>query len=126
MLILNLQKLNFEIITLGECNIFEKTKLLSDINILITQTGGNMYNLIFSNTPKHILFLSNSHPLYFEYINVLLTKLNFYTNHSNKLFSYDSSIIHCDKKNVMNDPFIVNVEHIVKYCYDLINKNRII
>ena len=37
MLILNLQKLNFEIITLGECNIFEKTKLLSDINILITQ-----------------------------------------------------------------------------------------
>jgi capsular polysaccharide biosynthesis protein len=113
-----LKTLNFEIITLGECDIITKKNLLSNINILITQTGGAMYNLIFSNTPKDIIFLSNNHPLHTDYINNLLPKLNFYTPISMKLFTYNSYIKNCDKTNIMNDPFIVNVDEIVSYCND--------
>lgn len=117
-LINNLKILNFEIITLGECDVIAKKNLLSNINILITQTGGAMYNLIFSNTPKHIIFLSNNYPLHADYINNLLPKLNFYTQNSIKLFTYNSYINNCDKKNIMNDPFIVDIDEIINFCKD--------
>ena len=108
-----LKKFNFEIITLGEHDLITKKNLLSDVNILVTQTGGNMYNLIFSNTPKHIFFLSNRSPLHVDYIKNLLPKLNFYTQNSVTLFSYDSYIKNCDKTNNMNDPFMVNISEII-------------
>jgi capsular polysaccharide biosynthesis protein len=119
LLINNLKKLNFEIITLGENDIDNKKNLLSNINILITQTGGAMYNLIFSNTPKDIIFLSNTYPLHADYINNLLPKLNFYTPNSMKIFSYNSYINNCDIKNFMNDPFIVDIDEIITYCNEL-------
>ena len=109
-------KFNFEIITLGEHSLFDKSLLLSDVNILINQTGGNMYNLFFSNTPKHILFLSNNSPLHVDYINNILPKLNYYTQHSPKLLCYNSTILNADKLNNMNDPFIVDIEYITNYC----------
>ena len=112
-LIDTLKKFNFEIITVGEHDLITKKKLLSDINILITQTGGNMYNLIFSNTPKHIFFLSNKSALHVDYITKLLPRLNFYSKNLVKLFSYNSYIKNCDVKNYMNDPFIVNIPEII-------------
>ena len=117
-LIENLKSIGFEIITLGDCDLRSKSELLSNINILITQTGGTMYNLIFSNTPNHILFLSNQFPLHANYIHDLLPKLIFYTQTHVKIFKYESYIKNCDKKNDMNDPFIVNVDQIIRYCKD--------
>ena len=113
LLINALKNFNFEIITLGEHDLITKKNLLSDVNILITQTGGNMYNLIFSNTPKHIFFLSNRSPLHVDYIKNLLPKLNFYSENLVTLFSYDSYIKNCDKTNNMNDPFMVNISEII-------------
>lgn len=115
-LITALQRLNFEIITLGERDICEKKNLLSNVNILITQTGGTMYNLIFSNTPKHLIFLSNNSPLHVHYIQNLLARLNFYTPGSVTTFKYRSYINNCDRKNAMNDPFIVNIDDVINYC----------
>jgi capsular polysaccharide biosynthesis protein len=115
-LISALQKLNFEIITLGERDIYEKKNLLSNINILITQTGGTMYNLIFANTPKSVIFLSNNSPLHVDYIRDLLPRLNFYTSGSVTTFKYGSYIYKCDITNVMNDPFIVNIDQVINYC----------
>jgi hypothetical protein len=77
-----------------------------------------MYNLIFSNTPKHIIFLSNNVPLHSDYINSLLPKLNFYTPNSMKLFTYNSYIVNCDKTNCTNDPFIVDIDEIIKFCHN--------
>ena len=87
-----LKQNNFEIITLGEHDLHTKKELLSNINILITQSGGAMYNLVFSNTPKHIIFLSNKTPLHIEYIHNLLPLLNCYTPSLYKVFLYDSYI----------------------------------
>jgi capsular polysaccharide biosynthesis protein len=118
-LIEKLKLFNFEIITLGEHNLNYKNELLSNVNILITQTGGTMYNLIFSNTPKNIILLSNNYPLHGEYINNLLPKLKFYTPKSLKTFKYKSYIQNCDNKNSMNDPFNVNIDEIMNYCKTL-------
>lgn len=120
LLINKLKKLNFKIVTLGDKNIYEKKDILSNINILITQTGGNMYNLIFSNTPKHIIFLSNKYPLHTKYINNLLPMLNYYTKNSIKIFEHESYIKNCDKKNVMNDPFNVDIDKLLNYINDKI------
>lgn len=119
-LISYLQKLNFEIITLGECDLFEKKNLLTDINILITQSGGNMYNLIFSNTPRHVCFLTNTEPLHVEYMCDILQKTLFYTNTNFTRLSYNSIYEAGDSTNKWNSPFIVNIDDIAKYCSNIL------
>jgi capsular polysaccharide biosynthesis protein len=117
LLLQNLKKMNFEIITLGESDIYDKCKLLSNINILITQIGGNMYNLVFSNVPRHIIFLSNNSSIsHAEYINNLLPKMKCYTHHSMIVFTHKSYVINCDAKNPTNDSFEVNINNIIKHC----------
>lgn len=59
-LITKLQSIGFEIITLGDKYIEEKAALLNNINTLITPLGANCINLIFCNSPKHIIYLSNT------------------------------------------------------------------
>jgi hypothetical protein len=56
-LINELTKINFDIITLGYKNIIKKKELLENTSILITPLGANIMNLIFTNTPHHIIFL---------------------------------------------------------------------
>lgn len=75
-----------------------------------------MYNLIFANTPKSVIFLSNNSPLHVDYIRSLLPRLNFYTPGSATTFQYDSYIYKCDITNAMNDPFIVNIDQVINYC----------
>jgi hypothetical protein len=119
-LISYLRELNFEIITLGECDLFEKNKILTDINILITQSGGNMYYLIFSNTPKHVCFLTNTEPIHVEYICDLLPKLSCYTIADVTRLSYNSIYENGDSTNKWNSPFIVNIDDITKYCSNIL------
>lgn len=76
LLIETLKKHNFEIITLGDKNLEEKKKLLENCDILITQLGANLLNLIFSNLPNKILILSNEYLIGVDFYTRLLSLLN--------------------------------------------------
>jgi len=108
-----LKKNGFEIIKLGNKSIEEKSMLLNNSEIIITQMGGNIFNLLFSNTPKKILFLSNEYPILYNYICCMLnckdiiesTKTNF------KIIKY-KTIINYDKENSTNGCFEVKINDI--------------
>lgn len=75
-LIEELTKLGFEIITLGTKNINEKSFLMNNIKILITPLGANCMNLIFSNCPHNIIYLSNHELFGYEQYTLLSEELN--------------------------------------------------
>lgn len=112
-LIDNLKKLNFTIIKLGNNNIIEKSSILNDAEIIITQTGGTCVNLLFSNTPKKLLFLSNQTPIFTNYIESILNnkKIVKNTDVNYKLLKYKTLINH-DNENNTNGTFNVNIDEI--------------
>lgn len=107
----------FEIIELGDKTIQEKVEAMKDIDVLITQLGANVYNLIFSNTTNNILLLSNDKPVGQDYYFGLLDKLNL--TQRKDLFLYPSLPHNIDPKNGTNDSFEVNLENINKYMETL-------
>jgi len=108
----------FEILELGDMTIQEKVEALKDINVLITQLGANICNLIFSNTTNNILLLSNDRPIGEHYYFGLLDKLNL--TQSKNLFTYPSSPYNVDPENSTNASFEVNLEDINKYLKNII------
>jgi len=59
----------FEIIPVGTLSIVEKSKVLKDAKMLITLVGTNCMNLIFTNAPETVIFISNMHNHPFAYFN---------------------------------------------------------
>lgn len=107
----------FEILELGDMTIQEKVEALKDINVLITQLGANICNLIFSNASNNILLLSNDKPVGQNYYFALLDKLNL--TQRKDLFIYPSSPHNVDPKNITNASFEVDLENINKYIKTL-------
>jgi capsular polysaccharide biosynthesis protein len=109
----------FEIIELGSKTIKEKSKQLQDAHTVITQIGSNCMNLIFSNSIKNILLLSNDFPLgkdyYFQLIDILNPILS-----TKEIFQYSSSVYGADIKNPTNNPFSVDINTIKNYIDNLI------
>ena len=104
----------FEIIELGSKTIKEKSKQLQDAHTVITQIGSNCMNLIFSNSIKNVLFLSNDLPVgkdyYFQLIDILNPILS-----TKEIFQYSSSVYGADIKNPTNNPFNVDINTIKNY-----------
>lgn len=109
----SLRNIGFDIVTLGDKHIVEKSNVLNDSNIIITPLGANCVNLIFSNAPKNIIFLSNQNMFGDEYFISLFEKLN-HAKINYLIFRYDG--IHHDVTNQWNISFNVNIEEIIKCC----------
>lgn len=108
----------FEIIELGTKTIKEKTNDLRDIHTLVTQIGANLMNLIFCNSLKNLLLLSNEYPLGSEYYCGLIDYLNPILANK-KIFTYSSSSCGADPKNITNNPFVVDIHRIKNYLQTL-------
>ena len=112
----------FEIIELGNKSIEEKSECLRDIHTVITQLGANCMNLIFSNSIKNVLLLSNDSPVGQDYYFDIIDKVN--PIQSNKLMITSiSSTIHADPKNETNNPFSMDLNKIQKYLCDIEETN---
>ena len=117
-LISELVKLDFVIVTLGDKLIKEKYELLKDAEYLITQIGANCMNLIFSNAPKNIFLLSND-VIFGEYwYSQLCSALNNEAIINTKLFYNKSHIYNADPTNQWNNPFYVNIPDILSHIKD--------
>jgi capsular polysaccharide biosynthesis protein len=108
----------FEIITLGDKTIEEKEFLLRDIKILVTQLGANCGNLIFSNGPKNIIYLSNDRPFGDSWYTSLVNLLNNIQVNS-RTFIYPSDWSHADPTNQWNCPYSVNADEIMNYIVSI-------
>ena len=109
---------DFEIIELGSKSIKEKCYELRDIHTIITQIGANFMNLIFCNSVKNILLLSNDFPLGCDYYFGLIDVLNpIFTN--KQIFTHPSSQYGVDPKNITNSPFEVDLHRIKIYLQSL-------
>ena len=108
----------FEIIELGTKRIEEKSECLKDIHTVITQIGANCMNLIFSNSIKNVLLLSNDSPIGQNYYFDIIDKLN-PINSNKKMFISRSSDGRVDPKNTTNRPFSVDLNEIQKYLCGL-------
>lgn len=118
-LIENLEKIGFETITLGNKSIYDKNKLLNNTKILITPIGANVMNLLFSNLPHNIIFLSNDLCyIYDNYIINLIQTLNKKNNNS-IIFKYKSNIEKVDPLNSMNAPYFVDIQQIINYIKNI-------
>jgi len=113
-LITLLLKNDFEVITLGDKTIEEKVNYLKDIDILITQLGANVCNLIFSNTIRNILVLSNNKPIGQKYYFDMIDMLNL-DNKTKDMFTYPCVNYGIDPDNDTNTPFQVDLNDINKY-----------
>lgn len=106
-LIQELEKMNFEIVTLGNKSLQEKHNLLRDAKIIITPLGANCMNLIFTNAPKHLLMLSNENNFGDEYYANASSRLN------NTSIRYKCnrfrSLYNDDKLNQWNSSFDVDI-----------------
>lgn len=106
---------NFEILETGSLTLEEKQEKLKNSNIIITQTGGSSYNLLFTNTPKKLIFLSNDTPVAFDSCKKYLTdKILNFTNLDIILLKYKSLKPKIDKENITNSPFKINLNDIKK------------
>ena len=101
----------FEIITLGNKSITEKCDLLNNCLIIVTPLGANCMNLIFSNSPKHMIIVSNDRNFGHDYYTNISCKLN-NSNINYKTFRYNS--IGTDPLNYWNSSFSVNVDEIIE------------
>ena len=111
-LITKLQNKNFEIITLGTKSIMEKKQLLENANIIITSLGANCMNLIFTNAPKHLIYLSNKEMFgehYFWKLSEILNNTTFNCG----IMRYDG--IQIDPLNPWNKNFYVDVPNLLNY-----------
>lgn len=104
----------FEIVELGSKSINEKFYEMRDIHTLITQIGSNFMNIIFCNSVKNVLLLSNDFPLGLDYYFGIIDILN-PIEHNKDIFTYSSSIYGADPKNHTNNPFKVDIDQIDKY-----------
>ena len=109
-LIKELIKEGFEIITPGNKNINEKSFLLNNIKILITPLGANCMNLIFSNSPHNIIYLSNNEMFGNENYSSLSEELNNCKINS-IIIRYDG--IRTDPLNQWNNSFNVDIKGIL-------------
>ena len=115
-LINELIKEGFEIITLGTKNINEKSFLLNNIKILITPLGANCMNLIFSNSPHKIIYLSNNEMFGNEHYNWLSEELNNSKINSN-IIRYEG--FKTDPLNQWNNSFNVSIKDIKNILYNI-------
>ena len=107
-LIEHLKNRNFEIIWLGDKSVDEKSRLLSNIDILITPWGSNCFNLIFSNSPKRMFMFGNNHSFGGDYFKQLSEALNNSAiEYRCKYYNIDREII--DPLNSSNASFKVEL-----------------
>jgi hypothetical protein len=108
----------FEIVELGTKTIKEKSEELADAYIVVTQIGANCMNLIFSNSIKNLLLLSNDYPIGKDYYFKLIDNLNpFFC--TKEIFEHPSSYYGADVKNSSNNPFFVDIHRISNYIKTL-------
>lgn len=109
-----LKKYNFEIVETGEISLLEKSIKLSHANIIITQTGGSSYNLLFCNTPKKLICLSNDTPVGFESLYSYLKNYNLFNSSEIdiRLLKNKNLNTNLDKENNTNSPFDINLEEL--------------
>ena len=117
-LINNLKRLNFEIITLGNKQLLDKSSILNNAEIIITQSGGSSLNLLFSNSPKKLLIISNEFPVFVKYFENIINNSkiisNTYTDY--KLLKFKTIVNH-DNENSTNGSFNVNIEEINSFIH---------
>lgn len=102
----------FEIIILGDKDIYEKRDLLKNAKIVITQIGANCINFLFSEYIENFIFLSNSFPLGYDWYKNILTELNNKSSNTYLLeYTCDRSVI--DHTNIMNSPYSVDIDSII-------------
>ena len=109
-----LESKGFEIITLGTKTLNDKSVLLKDVDVLITQLGANCMNLFLSNGPNKLLLLSNDKPIWDKYYVGLCSQLNG-RNISHNLLTYKGDGSKGDPKNIWNNPFSVSVGDVLNY-----------
>lgn len=108
----------FEIVELGTKSIKEKSEQLADAHTIVTQIGANCINLIFSNSIKHLLLLSNDYPIGKDYYFNLVDSLNPILC-TKTIFEHPSSCYGVDLKNSSNNPFSVDIHRINDYIKNL-------
>lgn len=101
----------FEIITLGNSNIIEKSNLLSNTEIVVTPLGSNCFNFIFSNAPTTIIYVSNQEQFGDDYFTNLINTLN-NTNIKSHTLRFESLRHLCDPLNGCNSPYYVDIQQI--------------
>jgi capsular polysaccharide biosynthesis protein len=110
-LICELEKLEFEIVSLGCKTIEEKHHLLRDAKIIITPLGANCMNLIFTNAPKYLLMLSNEQNFGSEYYANLSACLNS-VNIQHHCYNF-RSLYNNDTLNQWNSSFEVDISKLI-------------
>jgi capsular polysaccharide biosynthesis protein len=113
-LIEQLKKEGFEIIHLGDKLLQEKKALLENAQIIITQLGANCMNLLFTNAPKHLLFLSNASAFGNNFFCSVPKIYNTTPVQTNTLI-YPNDPVHFDPLNGANAAFTVSIGDIMKH-----------
>jgi capsular polysaccharide biosynthesis protein len=113
-LIDQLKKEGFEIIHVGDKLLHEKKVLLENAYIIITQLGANCMNLLFTNAPQYVLFLSNATTFGKDFYGSLPKLYNTTEVHTHTLV-YENDPVHFDPTNSANSAFTVSIEDIMKY-----------
>lgn len=109
----------FEIIHLGDKLLHEKKALLENAHIIVTQLGANCMNLLFTNAPKHLLFLSNATAFGKDFFCSISQIYNNTPIHTHTLI-YPNDPVHFDPTNSMNAAFTVSIEEITNYVANCI------
>lgn len=117
-LIDKLKNLNFEIITLGTSSIENKKKLLENASIIITPSGANCCNFLFTNAPNNIIYLGNLETFTDEYFSNIIKILNS-TNINCHSLRYQSIYELCDPTNKWNSPFNVDIDDLIIFISKL-------
>jgi capsular polysaccharide biosynthesis protein len=107
-----LRSIEFEIVTLGDKTIEQKHQLLSNAYIIITPLGANAFNLVFTNAPTHVIFLSNDRNFGENYYPCLSEVLNS-EKIQTRTFRYPS--VDTDPLNYWNASFTINIDEIINY-----------
>jgi capsular polysaccharide biosynthesis protein len=104
-----LKKYNFEFIDVATNILEEKRDKLINAKIIITETGANILNILFTSFPSHLILLTNSYTavdwaMYWEQL------LRSITN-----FSFTCSTFRSISENIdVNDPYLVDIPQIEK------------
>ena len=84
----------------------------ANVDILITSLGANCMNLIFGNSPRYCILLSNDHPLGEHYYTSLSSELNTHPIQTIHIQS-PSDPNYFDPLNSMNAAFTVPIDTVV-------------
>lgn len=91
---------------------------MNNAEIIITQSGGSSLNLLFSNSPKKLLIISNEFPVFVKYFENIINNSkiisNTYTDY--KLLKFKTIVNH-DNENSTNGSFNVNIEEINSFIH---------